>query len=310
MSCLSKRSTAGVLCAAAAALSLTPAYPHAVCGDRMFPATLAIDDPGVLDELTLPTVSYVPFNSDGAHEWDASFSWTKTITPGLSVVIGSGPRWEHPGGYGWNALDTELQWQALCIPDAEFMMKVGFDVTWAGTGTGNLAGSGGQNTYSPLVDVGLGFGTLPPALKYLRPFAITAEFRTTSPGQDSTAGVPNVTTFNWGFTLQYSLPYFNSHLAAIDNDFVNHLIPVAEFAFQTPIHNGGAAGQTTTGYFQPGVVYITDKWQLALEAMIPMTGATGHGAGVVGALDIYLDDIPNRIDEPIFPHGLGIAPGI
>src|ERR1700719_1838367 len=152
------------LAGAFVALWLGPAYSHAVCGDRIFPATLAIDDPGVTDELALPTVSYVPFNSDAAHEWDASFSWTKTITPGLSVVIGSGPTWEHPGGYGWNALDTELQYQALCVPDAEFMFKVGFDISWAGTGTGILAGSGGQNTYSPLVVAGLGFGTLPESL--------------------------------------------------------------------------------------------------------------------------------------------------
>ena len=225
------RSAAGALCVAAAALWLTPAYPHAVCGARIFPATLAIDDPGVLDELTLPAVSYVPFNSDGAHEVGrASFSWTKTITPGMSVVIGSGPTWEHPGGYGWNGLDTELQWQALCLPDAEFMFKVGFDIGSAGTGTGMLAGSGGQNTYSPLVVAGLGFGTLPESVKYLRPLAITAEFSTTSPGQDWTAGVPNVSTFNWGFTLQYSLPYFNTQLAEIDNDFLKHLVPIAEFA--------------------------------------------------------------------------------
>ena len=138
------RALFGAFVAAAVGLWLTPAYPHAVCGDRIFPATLAIDDPGVLDELTLPAVSWVPYNSDGAHEWDASFSWTKTITPGLSVVIGDGPTWAHPGGYGWNGLDTELQWQALCIPDAEFMFKVGFDIGWAGTGTGLLAGSGGQ----------------------------------------------------------------------------------------------------------------------------------------------------------------------
>ena len=140
MSSLSMRSLAGTLAGAVAALWLTPAYPHAVCGARIFPATLAIDDPGVLDELTLPTVSYVPYNSDGAHEWDASFSWTKTITPGLSVVIGSGPTWEHPGGYGWNALDTELQWQALCIPDAEFMFKVGFDISLGRNRHGNLGG--------------------------------------------------------------------------------------------------------------------------------------------------------------------------
>ena len=41
------RSAAGAFAGAAAALWLTPAYPHAVCGDRIFPATLAIDDPGV-----------------------------------------------------------------------------------------------------------------------------------------------------------------------------------------------------------------------------------------------------------------------
>jgi hypothetical protein len=305
------RSTVGAFAGAAAALWLTPAHPHAVCGDRIFPATLAIDDPGVQDELALPTVSYVPFNSDGAHEWDASFSWTKTITPGLSVVIGSGPTWEHPGGYGWNALSTELQWQALCIPDAEFMFKVGFDISWAGTGTGILAGSGGQNTYSPLLDFGLGFGTLPSALNYLRPFAITGEFSTSTPGQDYTNGNPNVSTFNWGFTLEYSLPYFNSHVAAIDNDFLRHLVPVAEFTFQTPIHNGAVAGVTQTGYFQPGAVYITDKWQLALEARVPLTDATGHGGGVIGQLDFYLDDIfPDTLGRPIFPHGLGIAPGI
>ena len=306
----SSRALFGALAGIAVCLWLTPAYPHAVCGDRIFPATIAIDDPGVLDELTLPTVSWVPYNSSGAQELDASFSWTKTITPLLSVVFSDGASWLHPGGYGWNALNTEIQYQLLCVPDAEFMMKVGFNVGWAGTGTGIFEGSGGQNTYTPLVDAGLGFGTLPPALKYLRPFAITAEFSTTAPGQDWTAGVPNVTTFNWGFTLQYSLPYFNSHVASIDNDFFKRLIPVAEFAFQTPIHNGAAAGALTTGYFQPGVIYEADKWQFALEAMIPMTGATGHGAGVVGSLDIYLDDIPNRIDEPIFPHGLGIAPGI
>jgi len=96
-----------------------------------------------------------------------------------------------------------------------------------------FAASGRQNTYSPLVDAGLGFGALPSSLKYLRPFAITAEFSTTAPGYDWVNGTPYVTTFNWGFTLQYSLPYFNSQLAAIDNDFLKHLVPIAEFAFQT-----------------------------------------------------------------------------
>lgn len=305
------RPLAGALAGAAATLWLAPAYPHAICGDRIFPATLAIDDPGVSDELALPTISWAPFNSDGANELDASFAWTKTITPSLGLSISAGPTWEHPGGYGWGALDTELKYKVLCIPDAEFMFSVGFDVSWGGTGAGTQAGFGSLNTYSPVIDAGLGFGTLPPSLKMLRPLAITTELSTSSPGRDWTNGEPNVTTFDWGFTLQYSLPYFNSHVAAIDNEFVRHLIPIAEFAFQTPIYNGAAAGALTTGYFQPGVVYEADKWQVALEAMIPATGATGHGAGVIGELHFFLDDIfPNSLGRPIFPHGLGIAPGI
>jgi hypothetical protein len=305
------RSAGVALAGAIAALWLAPAYPHAVCGDRIFPATLAIDDPGVNDELALPTVSYVPFNSDGANELDASFSWTKTITPSLGLSISAGPTWEHPGGYGWDALDTELKYQALCIPDAEFLLSVGFDVTWAGTGTGTQAGSGKQNTYSPVLNAGLGFGTLPESVKYLRPFAITSQFDVAAPGQDWINGNHSVTTFDWGFTLQYSLPYFNAHIAEIDNDFVKRLIPIAEFALSTPIHNGAAAGQLTTGYFQPGVVYEADKWQIAIEAMIPLTGASGHGVGIIGELHFFFDDIlPDTLGRPIFPHGLGIAPGI
>ncbi len=47
MSTLSSRVVAAALAGAAAVLWLSPAFAHAVCGDRIFPATLAIDDPGV-----------------------------------------------------------------------------------------------------------------------------------------------------------------------------------------------------------------------------------------------------------------------
>jgi hypothetical protein len=194
--------------------TISTALAHAVCGDRIFPATLAIDDPGVNDELALPTLSWVPNNGDGTSEFDASSAWTKTITPGLGISISSGPTWQHPGGYGWAALDTELKYNFLCIPQAEFMASVGFDVTWAGTGTGTQAGAGSQNTYAPVLNAGMGFGTLPESMKYLRPFAITSQFDVAAPGRSSTNdGDPIATTFDWGFTLQYSLPYFNAHVA-------------------------------------------------------------------------------------------------
>ena len=81
------RSAARAVFGVAAALWISPAFAHAVCGDRIFPATLGIDDPGVGDELALPTLTWQPQGSDGTREFDATFSWTKTILPGPRAVV-------------------------------------------------------------------------------------------------------------------------------------------------------------------------------------------------------------------------------
>jgi len=286
----------------------TPAFAHSVCGDRIFPATLAIDDPGVNDELALPTITWLPKNSDGMQEFDASFSWTKTIFTNLGLSFSDGPTWLHPGGYGWDTLDTELKYNFFCIPAHEFMGSVGFDVTWGGTGTASQAGS--PNMYSPVLDVGKGMGDLPTSLNLLRPLAITAEVSSTTPGQAEWGGNQFAATFNWGFTLQYSLPYYNSHVGEIDNDFVKHLIPITEFAFSTPTANAAPGSWGTTGTIQPGVVYLADSWQIAIEAVIPVNGLSGHGIGVVGELHFFFDDIfPNTLGKPIFPASLPMFTG-
>lgn len=44
---------AGVL-----ALGINAAYGHAVCGARIFPVTLTLDDPGVADEASIPTFTW------------------------------------------------------------------------------------------------------------------------------------------------------------------------------------------------------------------------------------------------------------
>jgi len=294
-----RRVAVGAVLGAAAALWLSPAYSHAVCGDRIFPATLGIDDPGVSDELALPTLTYLPQNSDGVAETDASFSWTKTIVPGLGLSVSDGATWLHPGGYGWDSLDTELKYNFFCLPDHEFMGSVGFDVEWADT-----ASSAQQtpfNTYSPVIDIGKGLGDLPKSLNILRPFAITAELSASVPSLSWIDGGQNPTTLNYGFTIQYSLPYFNSHIGQIDNPFLKHLVPIAEFTFSRPIANTPPGAQVTTGTFQPGLVYMADTWQVALEAIVPLNSASGSGTGVVAELHFFLDDMfPNTIGKPIF----------
>ncbi len=68
----------------AAVLSLSVASgasAHAVCGNRVFPATLTIDDPGVNDELSLPTIEYLPIpaaaGNPSGHSVDYGFEWTR-----------------------------------------------------------------------------------------------------------------------------------------------------------------------------------------------------------------------------------------
>jgi len=294
------RSVAHALFGVAATLWLSPAFAHAVCGNRIFPATLGIDDPGVGDELAAPTLTWQPQGSDGSREFDATFSWTKTILPGLGLSLGDGGSWLSPGGYGWQQLDTGLKYNFMCLPDHEFMASAGVDVSWGRTGSG--AQFSPFNTYSPGLDAGKGFGDLPASLNFLRPLAITAEIGESFPGQSWTNGSPNATTLNWGFTLQYSLPYYNSHVAQIDSDVLRRLVPVTEFAFSTPVANVAPGTQVTTGTIQPGVIYEADTWQLAVEALIPVNSASGRNVGAVAELHFFFDDIfPNSLGKPLFP---------
>jgi hypothetical protein len=275
-----------------------PAFAHAVCGARIFPATLGIDDPGVGDELALPTVTWLPQNSAGAEEFDETFSYTKTIFPGFGLSVQDGPSWQHPGGYGWEDLNTEAKYNFLCIPDSEFMASAGMTVIW-GTGTG--LDKTPYNVYQPVLDVGKGLGDLPESLNPLRPLAVTAELSDSTPGQALTDGAQNPSSINWGFTIQYSLPYYNSNVGAIDNDFLRRLIPITELTFSKPVANFAPGQNQTTGTIQPGLIYMADTWQFALEAIIPMNSASGRGVGVVGELHFFLDDIfPNSLGKPLF----------
>ena len=302
MTTLSLRAIAAVLVGASVVLRLSPAFAHAVCDDRIFPATLAIDDPGVGDELALPTLTYLPSNSGGSQEFDATFSWTKTIFPNFGLTVEDGPTWQRPGGYGWESLNTELQYGNFCIPDHELMATIGATIIWGNTGAGTQAQP--YNVYQPVIDVGKGFGDLPKSVNFLRPFAVTGELSESAPSQAWTNGSQNSTNINWGFTVQYSLPYYNSQVGEIDNDFFKHLIPLVEFAFSKPISNFAPGTSVTTGTIQPGAIYMADTWQFALEAIVPINSASGRGVGVVGELHFFFDDLfPDSLGKPISKWG-------
>jgi len=68
-----------------------PVFAHGVVGQRFFPATLAIDDPFVADELSLPTVSITKRHGSAdtppTLETDFSAELSKRLSPDLGLSL-------------------------------------------------------------------------------------------------------------------------------------------------------------------------------------------------------------------------------
>lgn len=308
-------SHAGRAAVAAGCLLLTacPTHAHAIIGDRLFPATLAIDDPGVTDELSLPTFTRT-IGSDGTREHDYGFEIDKTIVPGFEIIVGDTYSRFSDGTRGLQNLEIGAKYQLYGNAPHEVLVAVGVSSEIGGTGAS--AFSDKFSTIGPQVYFGKGFGDLPTSLDALRPFAVTGQVGLGIPTQRSTVSFTpnddgtlaattalNATSLNWGFSLQYSLVYLNQSVKEIAGpEFLRHLIPTVEVALVSPIANVPDGGHTTLGTVNPGVFYEGDKYQLGLEAVLPINEASGKHPGLIAQLHFFLDDIfPNSIGRPIFP---------
>ena len=286
----------GAVAAAAAFLCvLAEAQAHAVCGDRIFPATLMIDDPGVGDEFSFPTIQYAPIPSSagGGSTTTYGYEWDKTITQNIGFSISSDYQTQKSGGataYGWDNLDVGLKGQVFCDEGDEFMASVGVDREFANTGSKQVT-AGSTSTTSPTLFVGKGLGDILPG--YLRPLATTYEVGYAI--SDRPSQQPN--EWDYGFSVQYSLPYLQQHVKDLGLGPAGNLIPLVEFNFSSP------TGQQTTGLASPGIFYEADTWQLGIEANIPINAATraSQGVGFIAQFHLFLDDIfPTSLGKPLF----------
>jgi hypothetical protein len=300
---------------------------HEIVGNRFFPATIGIDDPGVNDELSIPTVSSFKTGDDPSfRQLDFSAEFSKRITEAFAISVGTAySRLSAPGGPtglgadGFQNLETLFKYRVYKNPEHEFVMSVGLGVEWGGTGTARV-GANSFNTYTPTVYFGKGFGDLPDTLSWIRPVAITGQVGYAIPGRRSTAtfgvdpdsGDPTIDTefnarvLNWGGTLQYSMPYLKSAVVDLGlPEFVNHLIPLVEATLQTPVANTITSGTMTTGTINPGIIWVGNTFQVAVEALIPINPQSGTNVGVIAQLHLYLDDIdPRGIGRPIFGNAV------
>ena len=292
--------------AAATVAALLPgveAGAHGFAGDRFFPATILTDDPFVADEMSLPTVTLNPTQSDGSRELGVATDLSTLITPKWDFTIGT--EWQHlrmpgaPNATGFGGLDTGTQYQLFINGPHEAMALAGLDVNWGNTGRVQALGAPAFTTISPTFGFGKGFGDLADSLPWLRPFALTGNLSFDFPTETESNGVPNPNNFNYGFAIEYSIPYLQSQVRDLGLGApFNRLIPLVEFALTTPL-NRGQTGKTT-GTVQPGVIWAGSYFQVGAEMIIPTNSLSGHGIGGVVQLHFYLDDLfPNSIGRPI-----------
>ncbi|MEW6435969.1 MAG: hypothetical protein AB1508_02215 [Pseudomonadota bacterium] len=294
-------------------LTASPVCAHTIVGNRVFPATLTIDDPGENDELVLPTFSYLQSTNwpsqPGPISYSLGWEYDKTITPDIALSVGSaGFTWQHnPKAEGWSNIETEAKWGFYQDPEHEFIMSVGVNAEIGNTGSPQSASlpSDPVTTITPKFFIGKGLGDT--SVDWLRPFAVTGEVDYSIPtvainGDGSTN--PNVLTY--GASLQYSLLYENSFVHQLPDVF-NRLIPAFEGVFNTPVANIGPepiddfSPRDTTGVVGPSLYYVGQYFEVGVMAQIPINRASGHHVGALAVLDIFLDDIaPTSLGKPLF----------
>ena len=297
----------------------TPAAAHGLAGKRFFPSTLAIDDPFVSDELTLPNILHIKRPASGdepaTRETEISGELSKRITRFFGFSLeGELVHLDPDGGAsltGFGNLEVGLKWQAFTSDAHEALVSLGLG--WEVGGTGRTAtGAESFDVVTPSIFFGKGLGDLPDSLWMLKPLALTGAVGLAIPTRSQTRTVtvegdeveeeierhPHV--LQWGFALEYSLPYLSSAVRDVGlPTFIRQLIPLVEVELQTPLDRGQAG--RTTGTVNPGVLWVGRFFQVGLEAVVPINERTGKNVGVRAMLHFFLDDLfPTSFGRPLF----------
>lgn len=263
------------------------ARAHVVCGDRVFPTTLTMDDPGVSDEMSLPTIALTPTPTAQSNSY--GYEWDKTITEDLGFGInGNYLTQRSPSQHlaGWDNITVTLKDQHPCIerhPHEELVWSVGLVRLIPGTGSTQLRNAGAiENVGStePTFYFGKGLGDV--TAGYLRPLAITGELSRAF--SDTPSSSPSA--WNYAVSLQYSMPYLQQHIKALHvPQFLTRLTPLVEVAMTSP-----DAG-LPTGTISPGLLYDANTWQLGAEVVIPANATTHQmqGTGFIIQYHEFLD---------------------
>lgn len=272
------------------------AHAHAVIGERVFPATLSFDDPGIQNEFSLNWGQLKLPGENGSSTAASTYNLalSKTLAEGLTLNYATSYSQisfpTGPGTEGFNNSSLGLGYQLYGNATHEFLLATNINVQIAHTGSG-ATGNAAYDTINPELVWGKGFGDLPWSLRYLRPLAITGAI---DPQLPTASSIPE--TLNWAFSMQYSIPYLQDYVRYLGiPEPLGNLIPIIELPMTSTQYK--AIGWQTTGTINPGCIWVGNYGQIGLTAQIPVNRRSGSSVGVMLGIDLYIDDI--------FPHTLG-----
>jgi len=279
----------GLLIALAGCVVAGDIHAHGFAGKRFFPATLAIDDSFVNPELDFlySNDKIRGDNGDPVYLSALAEEFALPVAHGFELSIGGAYLHQNPVGVGpthngFDNVEIGSKYQVFIHDDEESALAVGMNADLGGSGSKRV-GAASFTTISPVIYYSKGLGSL--SAQVLRPLAITTQI---APNFPTDSREPH--TLDWGFTIQYSLPYLEDFVkyTGLKAPFRN-MVPLIEFANETCLDRG-CHGQTT-GSINPGFIWVGKSTQLAFELNVPVNRRSGSHVGFMLQYHLYLDDI-------------------
>src|SRR6266540_6987437 len=175
-----KRLSVSLIVAALLIGVASQAWAHGLIGKRFLPATLAIDDPFVADELSLPTIFHIQRRgseeSASTRETDLSGEFSKRLSPALGFSLGGTFKILDPDPgkavSRFDNLEVALKYVFFKSEAHETLLSLGLSWDVGGTGSKKVDAES-FSTWTPSLFFGKGFGDLPDQLDLLKPLAVT-----------------------------------------------------------------------------------------------------------------------------------------
>ncbi len=260
---------------------------------RDFPKTLIFDEPGIDDEVSLPTVIVAP--QVGGNETDADFELDKRLTTWMSLQVNIGytqmPRPREKRAEGWQNTSATLKFVAFSNRKNEQLISLSLIRAFGGSGARQIDSTPVGNT-AGAINFGQGFASfMPDALK---PLALTGSAGFLFPDQERPGGVQQALA---SASLQYSFEVLSNTPGGQSLPrFLHPFIPIMECSFTLPTTGGGQSG-----LLAPGLIYAGEGYQLAAEALVPLTKKAGTHTGFIAQLNISLESVGLRaLARPLF----------